>query len=213
MKKMLITRPNYDKGMGYLFAWSKEIVESAEEKNFTVLTADGRDANKKIVHSKLEKMKPEFVFFNGHGNKHEIYGHDLEPVMTNSSANLLKNTITFARSCNCLEELGDNAVSEGCRAFIGYSGQFWFPMINRYELNPLKDTAAKPVLEVSNTVPLKIIKNSTVAEAVDAARNLATKHILKLLTSEELYDRAALRALIQNDSCLDFRGDGNANIE
>lgn len=213
MNKLLITRPNYDPGMEYLFAWSKEIIEQAEEKGWVVSKADGPNANRKEVQSKLEKTHPDFVVFNGHGSQSEIFGQNSEPLIDLDSVSSLKNTITFARSCDCLLGLGEASLNNGCQAFIGYSGQFIFPMLHQREANPLKDAAAKPVLEVSNQVPLKIIKGSSVREAVNASRTLANKHILKLVLSEELYDRAILRALIQNDSFLGFKGNENIGIE
>ena len=213
MNKMLITRPNYDKGMEYLFAWSKEIIQQAEQKGWAVSKADGSNANRKEVQSKLEKVSPDFVVFNGHGNQNEIFGQGSKPLINKNSAPVLKNTITFARSCECLLGLGEASVKNGCRSFIGYSSQFVFPMLHQWETNPLSDTAAKPVLETSNQIALKIIKGSTVAEAINASRTLANKFILKLVLSEELYDRAALRALIQNDYGIGFKGNENAKIE
>jgi hypothetical protein len=199
--------------MEYLFAWSKEIISLAEQKGWTVSKADGPNANQKEVQSKLEKIAPDFVVFNGHGDQNTVFGQDSKSIMDNNSVSLLKNSVTFARSCECLSGLGETAVQNGCRSFVGYSGQFIFPMLHQREANPLQDTAAKPVLEASNQIALKLIKGATVTEAIDASKATANKFILKLVLSEEPYDRASLRALIQNDYCLGFEGDENAKIE
>ncbi len=213
MSKMLITRPNHDKGMEYLFAWSNEIITQAEQKGWTVSKADGPNANRKGVRSKLEKIAPNFVVFNGHGNQNEIFGQNSESLIDKDSTALLKNTMAFARSCECLLGLGESAIQNGCHSFIGYSGQFIFPMLHQWEANPLQDSAARPVLEASNQIALKIIKGATAEEAMHASRMFSDKHVLKLALSEELYDRAALRALIQNDSFLGLKGNANARSE
>jgi len=212
MTRLLITRPQHDKGTYYLYAWSKEIIDSAAGHGWTVDKSYGPKATRAEVQSRLEKNPPDFVFFNGHGSESEMCGHNLETILDESSSHLLKGTITFARACNCVVKLGKSAVDKGCRSFIGYVGEFWFPRINKFESSPLEDIAAKPVLEVSNQIPLSIIKNHTTAEAVDSAKALALKHISKLILSREPYDRAALKALSQNDDSLVYEGDGNAKI-
>ncbi len=147
MTKMLITRPRHDKATNYLFEWSKEVIDAAESKGWNISKTDGEKANRIEVQSRLQKVLADFVFFNGHGNEYEICGHNLENIIDRSSSRLLKNSVVFARSCNCLAGLGGTAVENGCKAFVGYSDNFWFPMIEKYELTPLKDTAARSVLE------------------------------------------------------------------
>lgn len=213
MKKLLITRPNYDKATGYLNAGSTQIIDAANDIGWVVYCVDGQKANKKEVQSKLEKIRPSLIVFNGHGSESEIFGHKSEVIIGIDSTVLLKDSIVFTRACDCLLQLGGSAVSNGCKAFIGYSSQFWIPTLKNYEATPQHDPVARPVLEASNVIPIKLIKNSTVQEAVEAARHNANKHILRLVQSEELYDRATLKALIQNDDCLGFKGDQNAKVE
>ncbi|MBU0662545.1 MAG: hypothetical protein ABH854_04725 [Candidatus Diapherotrites archaeon] len=213
MSRLFITRPRYDKGTEYLYAWSEEVVKSAEGLGWVVDKSDGSKANAAEVQSKLRKNRADFVFFNGHGSKSQMYGHNHESILDVSSAHLLDGSIVFSRACNCVAGLGKSAVKKGCRAFIGYKGNFWIPRTHGRELTPLRDTAAKPVLEVSNQVPLSILKKCTVSESVSSAKRLAVKYILKLILSEEPHDRAALRALSQNDDCLIFEGNGDARAE
>lgn len=213
MSRLFITRPRYDKGTEYLYAWSEEVIKSAEGLGWVVDKSDGPKATAAEVQSKLRKNPADFVFLNGHGNEAQMCGHNHEPILDESSASLLDGSIAFSRACNCVAGLGKSAVKKGCRAFIGYRGSFWVPRMHGHELTPLKDAAAKPVLEVSNQVPLSILKKCTVSESVSSARRLAVKYILKLILSEEPHDRAALRALSQNDDCLTFEGDGEARAE
>lgn len=212
MTRLFITRPQHDKGTQYLYAWSEEIIDSAEEHGWAVDKSDGPKATRSEVQSKLKKNAADFVFFNGHGNESEMCGHNFETILDESSSHLLKGTITFTRACNCAVKLGKSAVGKGCRSFIGYAGNFWFPRIHKFESTPLKDVAARPVLEVSNRIPLSIIKNCTTSEAIDSARALTIKYISKLILSREPYDRAALKALSQNDDFLTYEGNGGAKI-
>lgn len=213
MTRLFITRPQHDKGTHYLHAWSKEVIDSAKDHGWTVDKSDGPKATREEVQSRLEKNPADFVFFNGHGNESEMSGHNLEIIMDESSSHLLKDTITFTRACNCVVKLGKSAIGKGCKAFIGYTGEFWIPRIHNFELSPLKDRAAKPVLEVSNQIPLSIIKNCTASEAVNSAKALTLKYISKLILSREPYDRAALKALSHNDDFLAYEGDDDARIE
>jgi len=212
MSKLLVTRPKHDKATEYLFAWSIEVIEAAKERGWKVSDVSEKNVNKREVCSRLGKTSPDLVFFNGHGNESEMFGHNFEVVLDGDSSHLLKNSVTFARSCSCLVALGSTAIENGCKAFIGYSDNFWVPMIAKYESTPLRDSVAKPVLEVSNTIPLSLIKNSSVSDAISTARTRASKHILKLVLSKEPHNRAALKALIQNDDCLGFKGNGEAKI-
>ncbi|MBI2597669.1 MAG: hypothetical protein HYW50_00565 [Candidatus Diapherotrites archaeon] len=213
MNKLFVTMPRHDKATEYLYEWSKEILEKAKERGVKVFTADGHKANKGEVTAKLEKISPDFVFFNGHGSESEICGHNDEVILDEDESHLLRGSITFARSCKCLVGLGSAAVENGCQVFVGYSKDFWFPTVEKFEATPLRDPAAIPVFEVSNLIPLKIIKNSSAAEAIKASRSLASKLMLKLVLSKEPYDMAALRALLLNYDCLGFKGDGAARIE
>ena len=213
MTRLFITRPRYDKGTEYLYAYSEIVINAAKNRGWKTDISDGRQASQFEARSRLNRKSADFIFFNGHGTESEMCGNRGHIIVDEHSSGLLKGSITFTRACSCVVGLGKSAVSNGCRAFIGYTGEFWIPRVNKYELTPLKDPAAKPVLEVSNAVPLAIIKNSTVTDSVDSAKKLALKHISKLLLSEEPYDRAALKALVQNNSLLSYEGNGNSRVE
>jgi len=159
------------------------------------------------------RNKPNFVFINGHGNNELVVGHDKQPLLDTKNCSLLKNTITFTRACNCINILGKKAVKKGCKSFVGYCREFWIPRSHKFESVPLKDPLAKPVLEVSNAVPISIIKGNTVEDSIKNSGNIAQKHILKLLISSEQQDRATLRAMINNMDALGFEGNKKASIE
>ncbi len=212
MKKMLIIRPDYDIGTNYLFLWSEEVIDFATQKNWHVEKSDGEKATKQDFESRINN-KPNFIFINGHGAKDVVVGHAHIPLVNLSNCSLLKNTITFTRACNCIQELGKKSVEEGCTAFIGYSKEFWVPRLHSYESTPLKDPLAKPVIEVSNSIPISIIKGHSVEESINNSKSLAEKHLLKLILSKEPNDRAVLRAMLNNISALDYEGKKDARIE
>lgn len=212
MTRLFITRPQHDNGTSYLYTWSKAVIDFAEKYGWVIDKTDGPRVTKREVQSKLKKNPADLAFFNGHGSETEMAGHNRDIILDTDSSHLLKDSITFTRACNCVVGLGQSAVDNGCKAFIGYAGEFWIPRIHAYELTSLNDPAAKPVLEVSNQIPLSLIKNSTVLEAINSSKALALKHILRLILSTEPYDRAALKALSQNDDALTYRGKGEARV-
>ena len=212
MKKMLITRPNYDIGSNYLFLWSQSVIVFALKHEWHVEKADYDKAIRNEFESRV-KNKPDFIFINGHGSSVNVCGHKRNILVDFDNCKSLKNTITFTRACNCVTKLGKKAVSNGCIAFIGYWKEFWVPRLHSYESTPLKDPLAKPVLEVSNVIPNSLIKGHTVEEAINNSHKVSEKHLLRLITSKEQYDRAILRAMVNNASALSFEGDRNAKIE
>lgn len=127
-----------------------------------------------------------------------------------NSCLLLKNTITFARSCETLAKLGPEAVKRGCRAFIGYDKKFLIPRWHVKTCKPLQDIVAKPVMECSNVVASEIIKGKSIAEAVEKSHFETSRKIGDHIYSEDPHASAILFALSHNDSSLGFCGDKEA---
>lgn len=212
MKHLLISLPSHDTGTHYLSEWSKEIMVEADERGWGVNKMEQIHANRKETESRLSKSKPDFVMLNGHGNEREVYGQSEEAVLDRSNVHLLSGTITFVRACNCAAVLGEQAKDSGCRAFIGYTKPFWIPRVQLCEATPLKDPAAKPVLESSNKTALAILKGNSAEAAVQASQTHANKAMLSLILSEEPYSKASLRALLRNMEALACKGDKTAAI-
>lgn len=108
------------------------------------------------------------------------------------SSYLLKETITFARACNSLVKLGPEAVKNGCKSFVGYRKKFWILRWHKTTCKPLKDVAAKPVMECSNIVAIELIKGKTVKEAVKKSHERADELMDELIYSKEPYASATL---------------------
>ncbi len=207
MKRLLLTRSRHDIGNEYLFHYSEEIAAKAIDGGWQVDDVKSEKATKAAVQKRLGTLAYEFAIFNGHGSDSSICGHNNETLVDQSSASLLSNKVCFSRSCCSAKHLGDIAVSKGSKAFIGYSREFIVPRVNSCASRPLQDPAARPVLESSNAIPISLLHGKTAKEAVDSSQAHAEKLILKLLPSEEPYDGAALRALINNQSCIRICGD------
>ena len=208
MKKLLITRPNFDPGTSYLFEWSKEIIKEAEKHGINVIDVNGHKVNQASVLGRLESLKPEFVFLNGHGDEKTYFGHDYAEVINLTTARALKQTLTFIRACGCLEQLGNKAVQDGCKAFIGYSQDFLSPISDQYCATPLRDPIAEPVKRVSNEIMHTLLKGKTPPEAVDASRRLTQQYINKIMFSPQFAQdprfNITLLALVNNDTNLGY---------
>src|SRR3989344_1354914 len=163
---MIIVRTNCDLATEYTYAWTEPIITEAQARGFKVTLVQGNNVGIQHFNKRIHKIKPKLIMFNGHGSKNCFYDNNWEEVMNLNSVHLLKNSITFARACDCLIELGSKAVQEGCLAFIGYNRKFMIPRWHSQTCKPLSDPAAKPVMECSNSVVLELLKNKTVKEAV-----------------------------------------------
>lgn len=209
---MIIIRTNHDIQTSYLFEWSDAVIEEAEKRNFTVNKVEGKDITEDNLRKRIRSRQPSLIFFNGHGSRRSLINNQKEEFINPDSADVFNKTITFARACECLAELGPEAVEQGCRAFIGYKKKFWIARQHEWECNPLKDPVAKPVLEGSNVIMRELLKGRTVDEAVRKSHEHAEKSIMELIYSKELLASASLQAIVANDGALGFEGDDSAKV-
>lgn len=211
---MIIIRANHDIQTNYLYSYSEELIMAAELKGFKVAKVEGKeDITEKNLRSRIKNRKPSFIFFNGHGNKTSLFNDKKEIFIDIDSSDVFADTVTFARACDCLAELGKRAVDNGCSAFIGYNKKFWIVRYHKHECTPLKDALAKPIIECSNVIVRELIKGNTVKEAVTKSHSLSADHTRKLIYSKEPLAVASLQAVVANDSALDFEGNPEARIQ
>ncbi len=213
MTRTLVVRNDYDPITHYMHEWSKPVIEAAHGRGIKADTVDGEHVIEKEVKSMIEKVDPDFVFLNGHGNDKTFYGYNDHALITIGNSDMLKGRVVFSRSCNCAKELGKHAVqNNGCTSFIGYEYAFFNVRQTSTEVTPLMDDLSRPIWEASNAVPLSLIKGSAVEESVEASHRKATKDISKLVFSGEIGAVEVLKALIANDDALIYHGDGSAKI-
>jgi len=212
-KRLLLTRSRHDLYNQYLYPYCEEVLAAAERQNWKRDRAEDGNNTRQTVHSRLEGNDYDFVFFNGHGTEDgaAILGNYDEVVMDGGSSGLLKGTIVYARSCFVRKALAKNAIASGCAAFIGHSGLFIIPHMDRFESTPIRNPVAKRVLEVSNLIALHILKGDTVENSVQVSMDRASELMLKTLVSREPEDIAVFRALYTNFATLGYEGDGKAS--
>ena len=209
---MIAIRTNHDVQTNYLYEWSESLIKEAELKGFNVARMEGKNITEKVLRSRIQNRKPSFIFFNGHGNAKSIFNNENKPFIDISSSDVFDKTVTFARACDCLKELGKDAVKKGCNSFIGYKNNFWIVRHHKFECVPLKDEVARPILECSNIIVEELIKGNTVDQAVKKSHEKSADYILELIYSKEPLAIASLQAIVTNDAALDFEGIDSAKI-
>lgn len=210
---MIIIRTNHhDIATSYLYYYTESLIKEAEQRGFNVIEMEQEKITEDIIRKRIKNKMPTFIFFNGHGSSTCFYDNEGNEFININSADVFKTTVTYARSCNCLNKLGKEAVKKGCYAFIGYKKPFWIARSHKHECQPLKDNIAEPILESSNTVVKQLLKGHSVDEAVKKSHETAEDYILKLIYSKEPLASASLQALVSNDGALDYEGEASARI-
>ena len=209
MKKLVITRPNYEKTTYYLFHWSKKILQEAQDKKVTTLDLAENRATKKDLETALFKVKPELVVFNGHGSANFITGQNNEVlIQVGENEHLLKGKIVYALSCKTAQNLGPASISVGCKSYIGYSEDFtfWFK-----SPRPLDDPWAHYFLNPSNSIPIGLLKGHTTQEVIEKAKSMFLKNIQNLIAVKSA-DSFLIPDLLWDMNNLCQFGDGSSKI-
>ena len=209
---ILLIRTKHDTQTNYLYAYTEPLIKEAEDKGFRVEKVEGTDINFKNIGKRLQSKQFKLILFNGHGSKTSLYNNRGEEFINLDSAHLFNKTITYARACDSLVELGEKAVKTGCHAYIGYKKKFWIAREHIHECNPEKDAVARKIIECSNTVATELLETKTVQEAVGKSHQHSAKTIMDLIYSKEPLASPALAALVANDDALDYKGNPNARI-
>jgi hypothetical protein len=189
MAHFLITLPDHDDATDYCSKWSKDILKTAEDSNHKIKKLEGPDANRKEFVARITLHKPHFIMLNGHGNKNEVKGYANEIILSSHKSlhneALTKGQIAYIRACGCGAELGPACIAAGCRAFIGYKNDFAMIRSKSKVSKPLEDERAKPFFEVSNQIPINILKGNTIAEAIKKADMRLEKEIDRLMSDDK----------------------------
>ncbi len=212
-KTILVTRPNYDLVTNYLYYWSKKIIDEAHKKGLNVLDIRDSKVTAKEFESRLQKMQPELVVINGHGNSSTVVGHNNEPILHTANAEKVSRAIVYARSCNSAAILGAQCVSKGTHAYIGYSEQFWLCFDKDKTHHPLEDKIAAYVLGPSNQAIISLMKGNSAGEASKRSKEYSRRMMSKLMSSDAPYGANDMLACVWTNMnfqvCL---GNSNASI-
>ncbi|MFH1192329.1 MAG: hypothetical protein V1655_02535 [bacterium] len=213
--KLIVTRPQHDITTKYLSSWAGEIIDFAKKKGIEICDLSKEKANKSEFEGRVEKLNPEIVFLNGHGDDGNVAGHDnIELVNVNKNYKILNNKITYALSCNSAKVLGAKVAEEKTAAYIGYSDEFIFICDSKYVSKPLADPKAKPFMASSNQVMISLLKGNTAKDASEKSKNKFNDYFISLASSnadpDSLQSAQFLWWDMRHQSCL---GDVNAKLE
>lgn len=183
---ILVTSPNYDDTTGYLYDYTKELINFAQSKGKKIFNLEMPRLKRKEFESMIAQHNPKLVLLNGHGDESTIYGDKIsgneEPlVKENENHAVLNNKLIYARSCWSAQSLGKSIVKNG-GCFIGYITPFSFWIDTRWSTNPLRDETAKLFLSPSNELSKSLIKGNTANESAKKFEELSKKTMLRLLS-------------------------------
>lgn len=183
--KLIVTRPQHDVTTRYISSWAEEIISFAKKKGVDVFDLFKNKANKLQFEGRVNKIRPELIFINGHGNDCCVTGHDnLVLVEVDENQHILKDSITYALSCNSGKELGPKVVESGGKAYIGYTDEFIFVFDKDYVAKPLDDPKAKPFMEASNQVMISLLKGNSAEVSSIKSKNKFEENRKSLLSSD-----------------------------
>ena len=128
---MLLIRTDHDSATHYLFEACHEVIEEAKRKGFQPLCIESKEITLTTIQKRVKKSHPRFFFFNGHGSDSSVFDNKGKELIARKDADVFSETIAFTRSCSCLQKLGEEAVNQGCRSFIGYRRSFYISIAMR----------------------------------------------------------------------------------
>ena len=208
---VLMTLPQSDDVTEYLHAFSQDIIKTAKDRGIPINTLEREKAIRKIFESEL-RTNHRLIVFNGHGSNDLITGHKEEVIIKNGeNEELLKEKITYARSCYSAEGIGNSSMKgskTGC--FIGYSLPFMFYNDITWSGCPSKDPIAKIFFTTTNRIPNGILKGKTCLEAHESSKKAILKAIKKAILRDNPDGQPIAEALWNNYSFQTIIGNKNA---
>ena len=110
----LLTRPNHEPTVNYLFAWAEKVLEISKKKNIFSIDLSKSSANKKQFVSSVKRFRPSFIYLNGHGSLNSVTGFDNKPILSFADNEEITNDcVVYALSCQSAKRLGKSCVSRG----------------------------------------------------------------------------------------------------
>lgn len=184
-KGMIITLPRKDFVTEYISQYSIEIIQEADNRGVKVKELKDEKANRKEFETVIKKLDYRLIVLNGHGSDKSIEGQNEILIECDVNDFILKERITYARSCNAGSVLGRICMEgskEGC--FIGYELPFMFYIDNTWVSTPRKDKIAPLFLEPSNLVPISLLKGNSAFHAHENSKKQILKNISKVLRED-----------------------------
>ena len=208
MPKVVLTRPDYEPVTHYLFTWSQKLIPEAKKNKWTVFDLKRTHANLKEFTSVINRNTPGLVLLHGHGNYSSITGQSGKVIIqAGQNENILKNSVTYAFSCQTAKELGAAAVEAGAKSYIGYDEDFIFFQTEGMEKSPASDKRAAKFMEPALEISASLLQKKTPKEAFRKSQKAFRKNIDGLLSSDSkevylvrylLWDKTHQVCLIKN---------------
>lgn len=186
---ILFCRPNHDNTLSYLHYYSKELVKLAKSSSHKTIDREGVKVNQKEILKIIEKKKPNFIMFNGHGSPTSIFGHDNLPLISlDNNYRCLNGDIVYAFSCSSGLSLGRESVKGKLKCFIGYDLDFALGKDPNSQASPRMDKVAKLFLEPSNILVSSIIKGDDVENSIIKAKKKMRDNVWYLSTTKDFLE-------------------------
>src|SRR3989338_623632 len=184
VKTYLITRPEHDDTTHYLSKWCEETITLAHNKGLKVLELHMEKAVRKEFEERIDKLSPNLIVLNGHGDADKVTGNNKEPILVaGDNEGLLRDKIVYAISCSSAKLLGPKSIEKGTLNYSGYDDDFIFFYDPNNITKPLSDETAKLFLEHSNLFIESMIKGNTIRESKQRAENKLRENIVNLSSS------------------------------
>lgn len=184
-KDAIITLPNDDHTTTYLYRWSQQIITESVRHGVRFVKLVGKKAVRSELEGRIKKIKPSFIFLNGHGNSRTVTGYNEEPlVVCEDNENVLAGSITYALSCSSASELGKSSIEHGAKAYIGYAQDFYFMYEEHSLTHPENDSIAGYFLDPAYSVARALMKGNSAGEATNRGLEMHKKSMRALITSE-----------------------------
>lgn len=193
-KIALITRPNDDATLNFLYYWTEPIIKATKKHNLLLLDLKGSKSTRKNLESYIKKNNPTIILFNGHGDEVSIRGYNNETLVAfEDNDQILNNRIIYARNCNSGKILGKKCKA---KAFIGYVNKFIFYYDSSNNTHPLNDSIATRFLTPSNIVATTLLKGNTAKEAHSRSLNLMAKNYFEMVSSTGTYEERHIASFL-----------------
>ena len=144
VKTYLVTRPEHDDTTHYLSKWCEETITLARNKGLKVLDLHREKAVRKEFEERIDKLSPNLIVLNGHGDADKVTGNNKEPILVvGDNEGLLRDKIVYAISCSSAKLLGPKSIEKGTINYSGYDDDFIFCYDPNNITRPLSDDTAK----------------------------------------------------------------------
>ena len=109
----------------------KNVYPYFEKKGFTVIRRQGTSARRTEVAPQARRPNVVYITGVGHGFRDSYTGDNLDPIFSKGHFRREESEgkIVHFLSCETAAGLGPHFVSNGCRAYFGYSDEFTYPPI------------------------------------------------------------------------------------